>query len=92
MTALAVIAALVVALCVGYYFGRRAGSTPASWKKRTSRVALGRRAVSLVALVIARRLSRRTSGLWTSSRQFPYLRHTLGALYDAGFRALPLRH
>jgi hypothetical protein len=59
MTALAVIAALVTALCVGYYYGRRSGSPPSSWKKRTSRATLGRLAVDLVALVIARRIRQR---------------------------------
>jgi hypothetical protein len=42
----------------GYHFGRRAGSTPAPWKKRTSRVALARAALSLVLLVGARRVQR----------------------------------
>jgi hypothetical protein len=56
MTTLAVISALVTALCIGYHFGRRAGSTPPAWKKRTSRTALGRLAVSLIVLVIARRI------------------------------------
>jgi hypothetical protein len=56
MTALAVISALVTALCIGYHFGRRAGSTPSTWKKRTSRVALGRLAVSLLVLMAARRI------------------------------------
>jgi hypothetical protein len=45
MTALAVISALVTALCIGYHFGRRAGSTPSTWRKRTSRVALSKLAV-----------------------------------------------
>ena len=58
MTALAVISALVMALCIGYYFGRSAGSTPASWKRRTSRVALGRLAISLLMLVTVRRIRR----------------------------------
>lgn len=58
MTALVVIAALVAALCIGYYFGRRAGSTPPTWKKRTSRVALGRLAINLLVLMTARRLRR----------------------------------
>jgi hypothetical protein len=58
MTALAVISALVMALCIGYHFGRSAGSTPSSWKKRTSRVALGRIAVSLLMLMTARRIRR----------------------------------
>ena len=58
MTALAVISALVIALCVGYHLGRRAGSTPSTWKKRTSRVALGRLAISLLMLVTVRRIRR----------------------------------
>ncbi len=56
MTVLAGIAALVLATCVGYYFGRRAGSTPPSWKKRTSRIELGRLAISLLVLLTARRI------------------------------------
>jgi hypothetical protein len=58
MTELAVISALVVALCIGYHFGRSAGSTPSSWKKRTSRVALGRLAINLLMLMTARRIRR----------------------------------
>ncbi len=56
MTVLAGIAALAMATCVGYYFGRRAGSTRAPWKKRTSRLALGRLAISLLVLLTARRI------------------------------------
>jgi hypothetical protein len=56
MTALVVISALVTALCTGYYFGRRASSTPSTWKKRTSRVALGRLAIHLLVLMTARRI------------------------------------
>ena len=56
MTALAVIAALVTALCVGYHFGQRAGSTPSTWKKRTSRAALCGHVVSLIVLITARRI------------------------------------
>jgi hypothetical protein len=56
MTALAVISALVAALCIGYHFGRRAGSTPSTWKKRTSRLAVGRLAISLLVLMTARRI------------------------------------
>lgn len=55
MTTLAAIAALAMAMGVGYYFGRRAESTPPSWKRRTSRVALGRLAISLLVLLTARR-------------------------------------
>src|ERR1700744_3930030 len=63
MTALAVIAALVTALWVGYYFGRRGGdSRPrVSWERRTSRTALGRLAIALTFLVVARRIRRNLS-------------------------------
>jgi hypothetical protein len=56
MTALAGISALVMALCIGYHFGRRAGSTPSTWRKRTSRVALSKLAISLLVLMTARRI------------------------------------
>ena len=56
MTVLAGIAALAMATCVGYYFGRRVGSTPSTWKKRTSRMALGKLAISLLVLMTARRI------------------------------------
>jgi hypothetical protein len=59
MTVLAAFAALTMATCVGFYFGRRAGSTPSTWKKRTSRIALGRRAANLLVLVAARRIRQR---------------------------------
>jgi hypothetical protein len=59
MTVFAAFAALTMAMCVGYYFGRRAGSTPSTWKKRTSRIALGRRAAYLLVLVAARRIRQR---------------------------------
>ena len=59
MTVFAACAALTTATCVGYYFGRRAGSTPSTWKKRTSRIALGRRAANLLVLVAARRVRQR---------------------------------
>jgi hypothetical protein len=49
----------MMAACVGYYFGRRAGSPPSTWKKRTSRIALGRRAANLLVLVAARRIRQR---------------------------------
>jgi hypothetical protein len=58
MSLLAGIAALVMATCCGYYFGRRAGSTPPTWKKRTSRIALGKLAISLLALTTVRRVRR----------------------------------
>jgi len=58
MAVLAGVAALVLATCGGYYFGRRAGSTPSTWKRRTSRIALGKLAISLLALTAARRVRR----------------------------------
>ncbi|GAB1813123.1 hypothetical protein [Mycobacterium sp. MUNTM1] len=59
MTVFAVIAALATAGCIGYYFGRRAASAPQSWKKRTSRVALSRQAINLLAMITARRIQQR---------------------------------
>lgn len=56
MTALALVAALGTALCLGYWLGRRSGSPLTTWKRRTSRIALGRLAVNLLVLVAARRL------------------------------------
>jgi hypothetical protein len=56
MAALAMICALATALCIGYCLGRRAGSTPSTWKRRTSRIALGRLAINLLVLVTARRI------------------------------------
>jgi hypothetical protein len=67
MTALAVISALVTALGIGYHFGRRAGSTPSTRKKRTSRVALGRLAINLLVLITARRIRQR----FLARRVFP---------------------
>jgi hypothetical protein len=59
MTVFVALAALALAMSVGYCFGRRAGSSPSTWRKRTSRVALGRRAINLVVLIAARRVQRR---------------------------------
>jgi hypothetical protein len=59
MAPIAVICVAVTALCIGYHFGRRAGSTPATWKKRTSRAALARAALSLILLASARRVQRK---------------------------------
>ncbi|MGV0040551.1 hypothetical protein [Mycobacterium colombiense] len=61
VTVIAVFAALATAACIGYYFGRRAAATPPSWKKRTSRIALSRQAVHLLAMITARRIQRRFS-------------------------------
>jgi hypothetical protein len=58
MTPTAVICVVVTALCIGYHFGRRAGSTPSTWKKRISRAALGRVAIGLIVLMTARRVQR----------------------------------
>ena len=58
MTPIAVICVVVTALCIGYHFGRRAGSTPSTRKKRASRAALGRLAMSVIVLMIARRVER----------------------------------
>ncbi|MCV7380688.1 hypothetical protein BST11_04705 [Mycobacterium alsense] len=59
MTVLAGIAALTVAACVGYYVGRRTGSAPTTWRKRTSRIALGKLAIDLLVALTARRIRRR---------------------------------
>jgi hypothetical protein len=59
VTVTAAIAALAIAACIGYYFGRRAASTPPSWKKRTSRIALSRQALNLLAMITARRIQQR---------------------------------
>ena len=59
MTMFVAFAALTIATGAGYYFGRRAGSTPSTWKKRTSRIALGRRAAHLLVLVAVRRVRQR---------------------------------
>jgi hypothetical protein len=58
MTALAVIGALLAALWVGYQCGRRASPSPFTWRKQTSRTALGRLAITLVVFMAARRLRR----------------------------------
>jgi hypothetical protein len=62
MTVLVVACAVVTALCVGYRLGRRSTPRPASWQTRTSRLALGKLAVSLVGVVLARRLQRSLFG------------------------------
>jgi hypothetical protein len=59
VTIVAVICALATATCVGYYLGRRAGSKPSTWKQRTSRIALGKQAMSLLVLITARRVRQR---------------------------------
>jgi hypothetical protein len=59
VTVIAFIAALATATCIGYYLGWRAASTPPSWKKRTTRIALGRQVINLLAMITARRLQQR---------------------------------
>jgi hypothetical protein len=59
MMVVAAVCALATATWVGYYVGRRAGSTSATWKNRTSRVALGRRAIGLLVLITARRVQQK---------------------------------
>lgn len=56
MTAIAAICALTMATCIGYYAGRRARPARPTWTKRTSRIALGKLALNLLALITARRL------------------------------------
>ncbi len=58
MTELGVVAALLTALCIGYHFGRRAGTHPATWKNRTSRLTLGRLVINLLLVMTARRIRR----------------------------------
>ena len=59
VTVIAAIAALAAATGFGYYLGRRAASIRPSWKKRTSRVALSRQAINLLAMITARRIQQR---------------------------------
>lgn len=56
VTVIAAICALATATCIGYYFGRRAGRTRHNRKRRTSRIALGKQVISLVAAIAARRI------------------------------------
>jgi hypothetical protein len=79
MTVLAGIAALAMATCVGYYVGRRVGSTPPTWKRRTSRVALGRLAISLLVLLTARRIRQG----FRADRMFPDAIHLWGPRLSA---------
>jgi hypothetical protein len=58
MMVVAGIGVLAMATSVGYYVGRRAGSTPSTWKKRTSWITLGKLAVRLLVLLTARRIRR----------------------------------
>lgn len=58
VTVIAVVCALTTATSVGYYLGRRAGAGRPSWKKRTGRIALGKLALTFLAVVTARRVQR----------------------------------
>lgn len=59
MAVFAMICALATATWAGYYVGRRASSPRPSWRKRTSRIALGRLVISLLVLMTARRVRQR---------------------------------
>lgn len=59
MTVIAAIGALATAAFLGYHVGRRAGSPRQTWAKRTSRPALGRLAITLIAMIAARRIQQR---------------------------------
>jgi hypothetical protein len=67
MTVLAGVAALVMAAGMGYYMGRRQTVTPPTWKRRTSRIALGRLAFDLLVLLTARRIRHSTMAAVASS-------------------------
>jgi hypothetical protein len=56
MAVFAVMCALAMATWVGYYAGRHAGASRPSWKRRTSRIALGRLVISLLVAMTARRI------------------------------------
>ena len=58
MTVVVALCALAMTTWVGYYLGRRAGSAPPTWRKRTSRIALGRLVISLLVSLTARRVRR----------------------------------
>ena len=73
MTAVALIS-LGTALCVGYYLGWRTGSKPSTWKKRTSRIALGRLAINLLVLMTARRIRQSFQAGGMRTRLRPLLR------------------
>ena len=63
MTALAVISALVTALCVGYYAGRRTGSPKSTRRKHSRHVTLARLAVSVIVLMVGRRLRKKLKAI-----------------------------
>jgi hypothetical protein len=93
MMALAVISALVAALCIGYHFGRRAGSKPSTWKKRTSRVALGKLAINLLVVMTTRRIRQSfqagrlfsgSEGLWGFIEPLGLLRGSFARLRSSG--------
>jgi len=87
--------ALIAALCTGFQLGRRSGSRQPSWRKRTSRLALGRLTASLVVLVVARRMQR----MVMAQRALPAVAGLWGHLPTADLHRLrgrpawrPLRH
>ncbi|MGE0215205.1 hypothetical protein [Mycolicibacterium sp.] len=58
VTALGMVAALAAGVWIGYLIGRRADAKTLSWSTRTSRVVLGRQAITLLGLLAASRLER----------------------------------
>jgi len=58
MTTLGLICGLAAGMWIGYRLGRRASAPAPSWQSRTRRSALGRQAITLVALVTASQLQR----------------------------------
>jgi hypothetical protein len=52
---------------MGYYMGRRQTVAPPTWKRRTSRIALGRLTVDLLVALTARRVRRSPVAIVASS-------------------------
>ncbi|MDG4666069.1 hypothetical protein [Mycobacterium sp. 236(2023)] len=73
MTALGILVALTAALCIGYAVGYRRGSRTPTWRQRTSRAALGRQAVGLIAMVAASQLQRAARRKLPVTRRLPSL-------------------
>jgi hypothetical protein len=67
VTVLAGVAALLMAAGMGYYMGRRQTVAPPTWKRRTSRIALGRLTVDLLVALTARRVRRSPVAIVASS-------------------------
>jgi hypothetical protein len=67
VTVLAGVAALLMAAGMGYYMGRRQTVAPPTWKRRTSRIALGRLTIDLLVALTARRIRRSPTAMLASS-------------------------